>query len=117
MHNNGISDIKSNRYRIGTSVAINKGLIKLHIKIMKRTSGKSMPTIRGIILPAEWDDKGNIKKILISTPNEEEYFVASNEKSKLLMDFLRQEVEVIGQVRENKFQKSITIQNFSVKHR
>ena len=76
-----------------------------------------MPTIRGIILPAEWDNKGNIKNILISTPNEEEYFITSNEKSEILMDFLRQEVEVVGQVKENNFQKSITIQKYSVKQR
>ncbi|MBN2061193.1 MAG: hypothetical protein JW882_12340 [Deltaproteobacteria bacterium] len=76
-----------------------------------------MPTIRGIVLPADWDDKGNIKNILISTPNEEEYYITSNEKSEILMDFLRQEVEVVGPVRENKHQKSITIQNFSIKPR
>ena len=74
-----------------------------------------MPTIRGIILPAEWDEKGNIKNILISTPNEEEYFITSNEKSEMLMDFLRREVEVVGLVKKNKLQKSITIQDFSIK--
>jgi hypothetical protein len=82
---------------------------------MKHTSGSNMPTLRGIILPSEWDEKGNIKNILISTPNEEEYFITRNEKSEMLMDFLRREVEVVGLVKKNKLQKSITIQNFSIK--
>ena len=67
--------------------------------------------IRGILIPVEWDEKGNITRAAVMTADEGEYFVEENEQSKHLFPLMRQEVEVIGIVREEIGQKVITVEN------
>ena len=67
--------------------------------------------IRGILIPVEWDEKGNITRAAVMTADEGEYLVEENEQSKHLFALMRQEVEVIGIVREETGQKVITVEN------
>ena len=67
--------------------------------------------IRGILIPVEWDENGNIMRAAVMTPDEGEYLVEKNEQSKHLFGLMRQEVEVIGMVREEIGQKVITVEN------
>jgi len=61
--------------------------------------GANLITIKGIVIPVDWDKKGNVVGVAISTFNEDEYLVDKNEKGARLMQFIRQEVEARGILR------------------
>ena len=71
-------------------------------------------TIRGLIVPAEWDDKGSVISISISTFNEDEYLVDKDSVSKELYSYLREGVEVSGFVREEEGIKKIKIKRYRI---
>lgn len=55
-------------------------------------------TVRGILIPAAWDDAGNVLEIVLSAPGEKQYIVEQNALEKELKRLIRQEVEVMGVV-------------------
>ena len=55
-------------------------------------------TVRGIVIPADWDDAGNVLAIAVSAPGEKQYIVEHNALEKELKRLIRQEVEVMGVV-------------------
>ena len=54
----------------------------------------------GIIIPAKWDDKGDITGVTIQTNDERVYLVEHNRTGDELLNFIRKKVEVRGRVRE-----------------
>jgi hypothetical protein len=66
-------------------------------------------TIRGIVLPIDWDHKGNVAAMAVSTYDEDEYLVEKDEKGVALEAFIRKEVEVVGVVREADGRQIITV--------
>jgi len=64
-------------------------------------------TIRGLILPVEWDDRGSIVAATISTDFEEEYLIDQNVRGEELIAYLRQKVKVAGFVREDELGKKV----------
>ena len=62
--------------------------------------GANLITIRGIVIPVDWDKKGNVVGVAISTFNEDEHLVDNNEEGARLMQFIRQEVEVSSILRK-----------------
>ena len=67
-------------------------------------------TIRGLVAPVAWDDKGNVLAAAISTHLKEEYLIEQNGWGKALLAFLRQKVKVSGLVMENESgKKAITV--------
>ena len=68
----------------------------------KGKEGTDLITIRGIIIPADWDEKGNVVAVAISTYDEVEYLIENHEKEKELKAFIREEVEVSGILKEEK---------------
>ena len=73
---------------------------------------KEHVSIKGILIPADWDDKGNVVKAAILTANEKEYIVEEKEKGKKLLGLMQQVVEVSGVVREKAGKKMITVEKF-----
>jgi hypothetical protein len=73
-------------------------------------------TIRGIIVPSEWDDTGNVTSISISTFNEDEYLVDKDSISKKLQYYMREGVEASGFVREEEGIKRIKINRYRIKN-
>ncbi|MDO9529687.1 MAG: hypothetical protein Q7J27_11090 [Syntrophales bacterium] len=67
---------------------------------MKEKKGAES-TIAGIIIPIDWDDYDDVTRVAIQTSEEEEYFVDQTKKGKELLDFIEEEVEVTGSVRED----------------
>jgi hypothetical protein len=53
-------------------------------------------TIIGVLVPVDWDERGNITETAVSTYFEEEYLIERNARGKALLPFLRQKVKVIG---------------------
>lgn len=76
---------------------------------------KKKPTrIRGIILPAEWDDQGNITAFSLSTTEEEEYRIISDLETERLLRLLRKNVEIIGYVKNEGKSKKIILETCSL---
>ena len=76
--------------------------------------GRGRPiTIRGIVIPVDWDEKGKVIAAAISTHDEDEYLIERIYKGQELLDLLRREVEVRGLVRE-KENKKIRVQEYSI---
>jgi len=78
-----------------------------------REGGKVI-TIRGIVLPVDWDEKGRVIAAALSTHKEEEYLIDHDSKGRKLMDYIQHEVEVSGVVRRNNNTKTITITTYEV---
>ena len=62
--------------------------------------GDELTTVRGIVIPVDWNDEGNALAVAILGAGEEEHFVEQDEEGKKLLQLMQQEVEVSGTVRE-----------------
>jgi hypothetical protein len=72
-------------------------------------------TIKGLIIPVDWDEKGNVTSTAISTHLEEEYLVDDNARGEELIAFLRQRAKVSGFIIEKaKGKKVITVKHYEV---
>ena len=72
-------------------------------------AGANLITIKGIVIPMDWDEKGNVVGVAISTFNEDEYLVDRNEKGVKLMRFIRLEVEIRGILRKEGNRQMVTV--------
>ena len=87
----------------------------IEVSDMLDKNESSQTTIRGLVLPVDWDDKGNVTATAISTHFEEEYLVDQNARGEALLAFLRQRVKVFGSIVENeKGKKIITVSKYEV---
>ena len=68
----------------------------------KGKEGNNLLSIRGIVIPAEWDEEGNVVAVAVSGYDEVEYLLENNEKGKELKAFIREEVEVSGILKQEK---------------
>jgi len=71
-------------------------------------------TIKGLVIPVDWDEKGKVIAAAISTHDEDEYLIERIYKGQELLDLLRREVEVRGLVREKQNKKKIRVQEYSI---
>ena len=72
-------------------------------------------TIRGLLVPIDWDEKGNITEIAVSTYFEEEYLIEKNVREEALLPFLRQKVKVIGLVKmDERGRKFVRVEEYEV---
>jgi len=68
-----------------------------------------MPIFHGILIPVNWDKKGNVIAVAISTMDEEEYIVDDDVKGREMLKFVQKEVEVSGEVRGEEGGKKIVV--------
>ena len=72
-------------------------------------------TIRGLLVPFDWDEKGNITKTAVSTYFEEEYLIEKNARGEALLPFLRQRVKVVGFMRmDDRGRKVVRVEEYEV---
>ncbi len=72
-------------------------------------------SVTGIITASEWDEDDNVVGVTLSTPDEEEYLIDSNGKGEELLDFVSQNVKVVGIIEENDYgDKIITVKSYEV---
>lgn len=57
-------------------------------------------SLKGIVVPSNWDDKGNIISLKIASSDEKEYFVESQDVNTILLQHLREEITVSGIVEQ-----------------
>ena len=81
----------------------------------KRKAGNNLVTIRGIVIPTDWDEKGNVVAIAVSTYDEVEYLIENNEKEEELKGFIREEVEVCGILKKEKNRLIMQIKKYRSK--
>jgi len=63
-------------------------------------AGGKLSTLRGVIIPVDWDESDNAISVAISGNDEKEYHVSKDEMGKQLLALIQQEVEVSGVVRQ-----------------
>lgn len=71
--------------------------------------------IRGVVIPMDWDDQGNVVRIAISSHDEMEYLVEKDGKGRELLAFIQKEVEVSGRISEEDEKKLIRVQKYRFK--
>ena len=72
-----------------------------------------MICIEGLIIPANWDEKGNVVDLAIATSDEKEYLITDKDQVARLKPLLRQEVEVKGILRTREGRRIINVKIFS----
>ena len=87
--------------------AIKNGAVKGKLKVTK------MICVEGIIIPAKWDNKGNVVDLAIATRDEEEYLISDKEQVARLKPLLRQEVAIKGNLRTKDGKRIIKVKRFS----
>ncbi|MBN1847648.1 MAG: hypothetical protein JW932_03605 [Deltaproteobacteria bacterium] len=81
---------------------------------MRKEKSHKEITISGFITPEQWDDDDNVIAIGIST-DDEDYVIELNKLGEELFDFIDEDVEVTGFIREDKDgTKHITISNYEI---
>ena len=82
---------------------------------MKNDNATILTTVRGLVIPVDWDEKGNVTATAISTQMEEEFLVDQNAWGEALLAFLRQRVKVSGSVvLKEDGKKVITVNRYEV---
>lgn len=76
-----------------------------------------MASIKGIVIPAGWDQNGNIISLAIATDDEQEYLIDTRQRITKLISLLRQEVVVTGTIRQAEKNKIIRVTSFSRRKR
>ncbi|BDQ35042.1 hypothetical protein [Pseudodesulfovibrio portus] len=79
---------------------------------MKRQSNTTPPsreTLRGVIVPSQWDNEFRVTGMLIACPGEREVRVANLEAFPMLHLLERTEVELTGTVRKDGIAETIHI--------
>ena len=72
-----------------------------------------MICVEGLIIPAGWDNNGNVVNLAIATRNEEEYLITDKDQVAKLKPLLRQEVEVRGILRTQQGKRIIRVKRFN----
>jgi len=75
---------------------------------------KELKTLKGLIVPSQWDNNGKITGIAVSCFDEEEYQILMDEIGRGLMGFLHKQVEIFGQCTGRNRTKTIRVKGFSI---
>ena len=81
-----------------------------------REIGDRLITVRGILIPVDWDEEGNALAAAISGLDEQEYLIEQDAKGKELLGLMRREIEVRGMVSKAiKGRKRIKVKSYGLK--
>jgi hypothetical protein len=73
-----------------------------------------MDSIKGIVIPSDWDSNGNVISLAIATRNEEEYIIENYQKLSNLKNLLRKEVVVDGSIKCRNNYKIINVKSIRI---
>ncbi len=71
-----------------------------------------MKNVKGILIPVNWDKKGNVVSVAIATDDESEYLVEDQAMAEKLKRLLRQVVHVSGVVEKEHGKNIIKIKQW-----
>jgi hypothetical protein len=72
-----------------------------------------MASIKGIVIPAAWDQNGKIISLAIATDDEQEYLIETRQIFTKLRSLLREKVVVTGTIRQTEKNKIIEVKSYS----
>ena len=72
-----------------------------------------MASIKGIVIPAAWDQNGEIISLAIATDDEQEYLIETRQITTKLKSLLREEVVVTGTIRQTEKNKIIEVKSYN----
>ena len=75
---------------------------------------KELIKINGLVIPADWDERGNVTRLSISAFDEDLYIIVKDREGDQLFPFIRSKVAVRGIVTESDGIKSIKIKEYQV---
>jgi hypothetical protein len=70
---------------------------------------------RGIIVPIDWDEQGNVVAVAFSAHGEDEYVIENQGKGEELKALITQEVEIIGEVRKKNGKRIVKVTEYKVR--
>ncbi|MBU2552011.1 MAG: hypothetical protein KKB20_26610 [Proteobacteria bacterium] len=77
--------------------------------------GKSA-RVQGLVIPAQWDDKGNVVGVVVAAYDEQEYLVEGAPKADELLCLVQREVEIVGRFRGTRDGRTvIRLENFRLR--
>lgn len=71
-------------------------------------------TIRGILIPTAWNERGDVVAVAIATYNEEKYLVSNDEMVPNLLSLLRKRVVVNGIVNRQNSDRIVDIKDIKM---
>lgn len=71
-------------------------------------------TIRGILIPTAWNERGDVVAVAIATYNEEKYLVSNDEMVPSLLSLLRKRVVVNGIVNRQSTDRIVDIKDIKM---
>ena len=71
-----------------------------------------MINLKGILIPVNWDKKGNVVSVAIATDDENEYLIEDQDLAGKLKSQLRQVVEVSGVVKRARGKNIIKVKQW-----
>lgn len=79
----------------------------------RKEIGDGPTTVRGVVIPVDWDEEGNTIAAAISSSDEQEYIINQDAKGKELLRLMRQEIEASGVVKKgSKVRKIIKVKSY-----
>ncbi|MBN1829658.1 MAG: hypothetical protein JW884_11010 [Deltaproteobacteria bacterium] len=84
------------------------------VKAMKHVKG-DLHSVRGIILPVAWDDRGIVTDIVLSTVSEEEYYIDREGRGRELWRYIRADVEATGTVTARDNRRTMRVADYRVR--
>jgi len=60
-------------------------------------------TVRGLVVPSDWDDKDEVCAVTICSDDEDRHEVVDRKMVRLLMKHMDEEVEAVGQPAEDEY--------------
>jgi hypothetical protein len=87
------------------------GILIAHISHMEKTE---TITIRGILIPSAWNEKGDVVALFIATYKEEKYLVSDRSIVQKLLPLLRKKVIVSGIINRQDAKQVIDIKDVKI---
>jgi hypothetical protein len=81
---------------------------------MQYNRREDLITVRGILVPVEWDESGRVLATAVSTDQESEFVIETDSKGEELRVHLRAEVEITGRLREREGRRIIRVEKFAL---
>ena len=78
---------------------------------------KKTAVVKGVVVPKDWDEQGNVVALAISSNDEKEYVVDKKGKGRELLGLIRKEVEVRGVISEEDDRKVIRVSKYCLAER
>jgi hypothetical protein len=80
----------------------------------KSKKNNQLITVRGILLPVDWDENGHVIALALSGTDEKEHRIEINDKKAELLALLQKEVEVTGLLRERAGNSVIVLNHYRI---